>query len=182
MIRRGASYQEALEISDLLPNPVPKAMTTFLYVQSCLHAEEKYESAIKCLRSMDPVILVEVAERILAGCMHAADVKEVRSLFIALFKSRIYHSLFVSKEHLSPSQNHFLLRPTPSHIAATAMIVKIQVTAMIFLERFIFSSVSSFIGISNLSSKLCCLGFCILILSSLCSPTSLIINETKYYY
>merc|ERR1719295_454834 len=27
VIRRGASYREALEVSDLLPNPVPKAMT-----------------------------------------------------------------------------------------------------------------------------------------------------------
>ena len=83
MIRRGASYKEALEVSDLLPNPVPKAMTTFLYVQSCLHTEEKYENAIKCLGSIDPDILLEVAERILAGCMHAVNVNEVRSIFIA---------------------------------------------------------------------------------------------------
>ena len=75
VIKRGATYTEALEISTLLPTPVTRARTTVFFIE---HSFQKSDSSPKdsrdddriyqCLETLKADEILEVAERVLARC------------------------------------------------------------------------------------------------------------------
>ena len=84
VIKRGATYTEALEISTLLPTPVTRARTTVFFIE---HSFQKSDSSPKdsrdddriyqCLETLKADEILEVAERVLARCFSDIQVSDV---------------------------------------------------------------------------------------------------------